>query len=61
MCPSLENYGLTAWTFGVGERADGLRTLVIESSEEFVELFHTQSLHEPFPIHAHIRGKVLGN
>ena len=60
MCPSLENDGLAAWTFGVGERADSFRTLVIEPSKEFVELPHPQSLHEPFSIHAHIRGDVLG-
>ncbi len=47
MRPSLKDNHLMLRTLAIRERADGLRGLVLEAGEEFVELAHPEGLEEP--------------
>ena len=47
LCPPLKYDGIMARAFGVGESTHSLRTFVLESSEQLVELLYAQRLQEP--------------
>lgn len=50
-CAPLEENGLVAGAFRVGEGADRIGRLVIVSSEDVVQAIVTNGLHEPLAIH----------
>jgi hypothetical protein len=57
-CAPLEENGLVAGAFGVGESADCISRLVIVSSEYVVQAIMTDGLHEPLAMHQRIISKV---
>lgn len=50
MCPPLEENDVFARTFGIRECADGLCGLVVEASQQLVELLHAESFQIPLSV-----------